>query len=75
MIVSNYARAAEVTEKAAFTSAGGTIGAGLSLNEWAIAIGIVATIVTLLMNWYYKQKHLELAREHFKWSASEGADE
>ena len=70
--MSNYARAAEVTEKAAFTSAGGTIGAGFTLNEWAIAIGIVATIVTLLMNWYYKQKHLELVRERYRWPNPEG---
>lgn len=57
-------RAAEVAGKAAYTSAGGTLVAGLSLNEWAIIVGIAATIITLGMNWYYKQKHLELARHH-----------
>ena len=61
--MASYERAAEVTEKAAFTSAGRTIGAGFTLNELAVIIGLVATVVTLLMNWYYKQKHLELARE------------
>lgn len=57
-------RAAEVAGKAAYTSAGGTLVAGLSLNEWAIIVGIFATVLTLCMNWYYKQKHLELARKH-----------
>lgn len=56
-------RAAEVAGKAAFTSAGGTFMAGVTLNEVAMCVGIVATIVTLFMNWYYKQKHLELSRE------------
>lgn len=58
----SYEQSAAVTEKAAYTSAGGTMVAGFTLNEWAIIIGIIATIVTLLMNWYYKQKHLDLAR-------------
>lgn len=57
-------RAAEVAGKAAYTSAGGTFVAGLSLNEWAIIVGIAATVLTLCMNWYYKQKHLDLARKH-----------
>ena len=58
-----YEQSAEIAGKAAYASAGGTFVAGITLNEWAIIIGIVATIVTLLMNWYYKQKHLDLARE------------
>lgn len=62
----SYEKAAEIAGKAAYTSAGGTFIAGISLNEWAIIVGIVATVVTLLMNWYYKQKHLELARHHFE---------
>lgn len=59
----SYEQSAAITEKAAYTSAGGTMVAGFTLNEWAIVIGIIATIVTLLMNWYYKQKHLDLARK------------
>ncbi|ALX96075.1 hypothetical protein AV650_22155 [Serratia fonticola] len=39
---------------------GGTfMGGVLSLNEWAIVIGIVCTILTLLINWYYKHKERE----------------
>ncbi|WP_086114015.1 HP1 family phage holin [Xenorhabdus beddingii] len=26
----------------------------LSLNDWAIAIGILSTIGTFAVNWYYK---------------------
>lgn len=65
----SYERAASLASKASYTSAGGTVVAGFELNEWAIIVGIVATIVTLLMNWYYKSKHLKLserlARERF----------
>lgn len=60
----SYEKAAEVASKAAYTSAGGTFIAGISLNEWAILTGIAATIITLLMNWYYKEQHLKLARIH-----------
>ena len=59
----SYEQSAEIAGKAAYASAGGTFVAGISLNEWAIIIGIVATVVTLLMNLYYKQKHLDLARK------------
>lgn len=65
----SYERAASIAGKASYTSAGGTVFAGFELNEWAVIIGIAATIITLLMNWYYKAKHLalseKLARERF----------
>ena len=60
----SYERAAEIAGNAAYTSAGGTIVAGLSLNDWAMLVGIIATITTALLNWYYKQKHLEIARRN-----------
>ena len=31
----------------------------LSLNDWAIIIGIVCTIGTFGVNWYYKRKERE----------------
>ena len=43
-------------------SAGGTGVAAFTLNDWAIVIGIAATVATTLLNWYYKHKHLQLAR-------------
>ena len=57
-----YDQAAETSSKAAYTSAGGTLFAGIALNEVAAIVGVIATIFTLGLNWYYKQKHLELAR-------------
>lgn len=64
-----YERVADIASKATYTSASATIYAGFELNEWAIIIGIVATILTLGMNWYYKAQHLrlseKLAREKF----------
>ena len=47
---------------AALMSAGGTSVAAFTLNDWAIIVGIVATIATTLLNWYYKHKHLQLAK-------------
>ena len=32
----------------------------LSLNDWAIIIGIVCTIGTFAINWYYKRKEFQL---------------
>lgn len=34
-------------------------GGVLSLNDWAIIIGIVCTIGTFGVNWYYKRKERE----------------
>lgn len=61
----SYEKAAQVAERASLASAGGTGLAAFTLNEWAILVGIVATIVTTLLNWYYKHKHLQLARKHY----------
>ncbi len=34
---------------------------GLTFNQW-ISLGVLITgFITLCINWYYKQKHLELA--------------
>ena len=62
----SYERAAEVASKAAYTSSGATAMAGFTLNEVAMVVGIIATIVTLAINWYYKQKHYELARNSYQ---------
>lgn len=47
---------------------GATIGTGstiavfgaLSLNYWAIIVGIVCTVGTFALNWYYKRKEFQL---------------
>ena len=68
----SYEREAQIAEKASLASAGGTGVAAFTLNEWAILVGIAATIVTTLLNWYYKHRHLQLARRHARWSDREG---
>ncbi|EKN4745171.1 phage holin family protein [Yersinia enterocolitica] len=32
----------------------------LSLNEWALVIGIACTVGTFGVNWYYKRKEYQL---------------
>ena len=32
----------------------------LSLDQWAVLIGIVCTIGTFAVNWYYKRKEFQL---------------
>lgn len=58
-----YERAAQVAERASLASAGGTGIAAFTLNEWALVVGIIATVVTTLLNWYYKHKHFQLAKQ------------
>ncbi len=37
----------------------------LSLDQWAIVAGIICTVGTFLVNWYYKRKEFQLkAGEH-----------
>lgn len=54
--------ATKVTSAASFTSALSTAYFGLTLNELGVIVGIIATIVTVVMNWYFKSQHLKLAR-------------
>ena len=49
------------TSAAAYgTGTGMILIGGLSLSDWAIVIGIVCTIGTFVVNWYYKQKEYKL---------------
>lgn len=38
----------------------------LSLNDWAIIIGIVCTVGTFALNWHYKQKSFRLLEKEYK---------
>ncbi|HBW3346602.1 MULTISPECIES: phage holin family protein [Klebsiella pneumoniae complex] len=40
-----------------------TLGA-LSLDEWAVIIGIFCTVLTAAVNWYYKRKDFQLRKEN-----------
>ena len=51
---------ADLTGKIVYTSAGMTTIFGLTLNELAAAVGIVVTILTYFVNWYYRAKHERL---------------
>jgi len=33
------------------------------INEYAAALGIIIAAITLVMNWWFKQEHLKLAKE------------
>lgn len=46
---------------AAFTTA---IGA-LSLDQWAVLIGILCTVGTFAVNWYYKRKEFKLREDNY----------
>ncbi|KGM29101.1 holin [Photorhabdus luminescens] len=35
----------------------------LSLNDWALIIGIICTVGTFSINWHYKRKEFQLKRE------------
>lgn len=40
-----------------YSSSGGLIVFGVALSDWALLVGIVCTISTFLVNWYYKAKY------------------
>lgn len=35
----------------------------ISLNQWAVIVGIACTIITCLVNWYYERKKYLLAKK------------
>ena len=37
-----------------------TTAGALSLDQWAVLIGIICTVATFLVNWYYKRKEFKL---------------
>jgi len=45
------------TSVLSYITGGATAGAGaLTLNDWAIVVGIITTVATFGLNWYYKAK-------------------
>ncbi len=63
-------RISDVAEKlstpAAYTVSTGTATAGiLGIGDWAVIIGILGTIATVGMNWYFSRRRLDMEeREH-----------
>lgn len=47
--------------------AGATTAIGiLTLEQWVAVVGIVCTIGTFLVNWYYRKKEFELKENHYE---------
>ncbi|WP_218059125.1 HP1 family phage holin [Gilliamella apicola] len=38
----------------------------LSLNDWAVVIGMLATIFGFLITWYYKHQEFKLKKQNFE---------
>ncbi|QLR03797.1 phage holin family protein [Providencia rettgeri] len=41
-----------------------TAAGALSLDQWAVLIGIICTVATFLVNWYYKRKEFKLREDN-----------
>ncbi len=59
-------RAAEISGKVSYFTSVSAVFAGITLNDVAIIVGIVATIVTAGVNWYYRAKHARLIEARAK---------
>jgi hypothetical protein len=55
--------AAKAASVATYGGAGSAIFFGLTANEFGALCGVVIGFIGLIANIYFKQKHLELARE------------
>lgn len=61
-------KAANATTNTAYTVGAVTAGAGaLTLSDWALIVGIVGTIATLLMNFFFQKRRLRIEAEHKEW--------
>ena len=55
------------TTTAAYVASGTSmIIAGLTLQDWAFVVGIICTVTTCLVNWYFKRKKLEILKEQLE---------
>ncbi len=53
------------TSAAAYgTSTGVILIGGMSLSDWAIIVGIICTVGTFAVNWYYKRQEFLLKQHH-----------
>ena len=55
-----------------YAAAGTSVAASFTASEIGVYGGLLIAVCTFLMNWYYKQKHLELARGMSRQSIDEG---
>jgi len=60
-ILSEHAeRAAGAAAKATYVGGGGTALFGLTLNEVGVVIGVLFTVATFAVTWYYRHRHYKL---------------
>ena len=53
------------TSAAAYgTGTGMILVGGMSLSDWAIIVGIICTVGTFAVNWYYKRQEFLLKQHH-----------
>ncbi len=57
---------ADVSAKVAYGTAGSAVFLSMTVSDWAACAGIVAAIVTTLVNWYYRRKAYILAEARAK---------
>ena len=48
-----------------FAGAATTFSGVISFTEWLAIIGVLLTVATFIVNWYYKRAYFKIARE--KW--------
>ncbi len=46
----------DMTGNATYAASASTVVAGIALSDWGIIIGILATLGTFGVNWWYKHK-------------------
>ena len=56
----------KITTVVSYAASGTLMVGGLAMNELVAIIGLTLAIATFVVNWFYKHKHLQLARESKK---------
>ena len=55
--------AAAAATTATYTASTGAVILGLSAHEFAAIVGVCIALLTFVINWWYKEQHLRLARQ------------
>jgi uncharacterized membrane protein len=59
-------RLSPYVEKSPYVAAGYTGIASMTLNDWAMIIGIAVTVITGIINWYYKRRAYQVLRRRME---------
>ena len=52
----------KVATTVSYVTSGGLMVSGIAFSEVVAVIGLTLAVATFIVNWFYKQKHLELER-------------